>query len=771
MAIRINALPAENSPVPSEVLPLDGATTRKVTIQKIVDTGAPVASQAEAEAGVNNVKRMTPLTTAQALSAQIGVTIASQAAGELATSALQPTEVGTTIQPFSDRLQEITIASGTTGQVLALQPDDTLAFTNAGAGDMITAQYDPDAIGANAFDAGNQVDFVATAISSKSIPAPVMVFRTSGYSTPGTAPASFTRVSAPGVPKLWHRQDATGAWFEIADGEVSPEMLGAVGDGVADDIAALQAANDFGRPIRGRKEATYKINSIWTLSANCDINLNGARIDMSGISGTRHGIVIAGSLASTTGTALSADVAEKSYTANVGSGAVYSENEDVLLSSDDFYAYTGTNVSKGEIKRIRSIASDTLTFTTPANDNYTFGLGAGAGRVRRVNWIDGVKIRNLHVIGSGGATTAERGICLRYCRDFLIENVTVEGQQQYQIEINSCLRGRINNATCNGVYYDGVTGNIFYGISIMNCSTDITVTSAFGQRNRHLVVTTANQTGQGYYGEPCDISVIGCSQKDSQSGAGGRSFAYEVHGFGRNVLFIGCTADGCYSFIKIENGRGCQVSACSVRNYEFAAVIIGDQGQYNRDIKIDLTADGYTGGVVGATAAVVNFEGPTTNVYENIDIKVSARGTRNPGNTAGIGCYAPQGVYRQVKISGVIDAGVDDANAACVRSLSGADGLKFHDLTTIGYRTGIQADGNDISVRNCNLKRLSAAAGTGLGVLITGARARVKISDAENMFVGFRLTGTGGVASDNTARTCTSAFDLGTNVNRGNDIL
>ncbi len=51
--IRINELPEELSPNSSEYVAIDGATTRKSTIKKIVDAGSPIASQAEAESGTN----------------------------------------------------------------------------------------------------------------------------------------------------------------------------------------------------------------------------------------------------------------------------------------------------------------------------------------------------------------------------------------------------------------------------------------------------------------------------------------------------------------------------------------------------------------------------------------------------------------------------------------------------------------------------------------------------------------------------------------------
>lgn len=65
--IRINDLPLESSPSNSEFLAIDGVNTRKATIQNVVNAGAPVATQAKAEAGTDNNDRMTALTTKQSI--------------------------------------------------------------------------------------------------------------------------------------------------------------------------------------------------------------------------------------------------------------------------------------------------------------------------------------------------------------------------------------------------------------------------------------------------------------------------------------------------------------------------------------------------------------------------------------------------------------------------------------------------------------------------------------------------------------------------------
>lgn len=96
--IRINSLPSEPNPSATDNLAIDGATTRRATAQAVVDAGAPVASQAEAQAGTDAVKRMTPLTTKQSIASEVGVSIASKAQGDLASTALQPGEAATPAQ-------------------------------------------------------------------------------------------------------------------------------------------------------------------------------------------------------------------------------------------------------------------------------------------------------------------------------------------------------------------------------------------------------------------------------------------------------------------------------------------------------------------------------------------------------------------------------------------------------------------------------------------------------------------------------------------------
>ena len=96
--IRPSDLPARATPVASEIVPVDnGSTVGGATIAALVAAGRPLASQAEAEAGVEATKAMTPLTTKQAINALGDVRFATAVQGDLADSAIQTVTAGSGI--------------------------------------------------------------------------------------------------------------------------------------------------------------------------------------------------------------------------------------------------------------------------------------------------------------------------------------------------------------------------------------------------------------------------------------------------------------------------------------------------------------------------------------------------------------------------------------------------------------------------------------------------------------------------------------------------
>ena len=159
---RITALVANTTPASTSYLAADdGTALEKSTLAEVVAAGRPLASQAEAEAGTNAAKAMTPLQTNQAIVAIGASHYASTAQGVTADSAVQPGDLATvaTTGAYADVSGTPTLGTaaatestdyataasqvptgGALSQVLAKASatDHDMAWTAVGAGDVIS---------------------------------------------------------------------------------------------------------------------------------------------------------------------------------------------------------------------------------------------------------------------------------------------------------------------------------------------------------------------------------------------------------------------------------------------------------------------------------------------------------------------------------------------------------------------------------------------------------------------------------------------------------
>lgn len=159
--IRINQLPAGGGPAATDFVPLDNGSTRKATVQNLVEIGRPAASQPEAEAGVNPTKVMTPLTTKQAVdfygltkagnlagltdkptartnldlgnsaTLNVGTAAGTVAAGDdtRIVNAIQTTAIGVSVQAFDAGLQSISGLTTAADRMIYTTAPDAYATT------------------------------------------------------------------------------------------------------------------------------------------------------------------------------------------------------------------------------------------------------------------------------------------------------------------------------------------------------------------------------------------------------------------------------------------------------------------------------------------------------------------------------------------------------------------------------------------------------------------------------------------------------------------
>lgn len=104
-----------------------------------------------------------------------------------------------------------------------------------------------------------------SAISGLSIPNGTDVIQTTGYNTKGSGLARYVSVAA-GPANAYRVQTSNGRWFELAEDFPTLEMFGAAGDGIVDDLAAIQAADGRGAWIMSPGK-TYRVSASVTLAS------------------------------------------------------------------------------------------------------------------------------------------------------------------------------------------------------------------------------------------------------------------------------------------------------------------------------------------------------------------------------------------------------------------------------------------------------------------------------------------------------------------------
>lgn len=213
--IRINALPATTSVLVDDIVPMDGATTRKIKPLDMLNSIRPISTQSQAEAGTDNTTSMTPLATAQSIAAKLPNT----AAGRAMLSAANPAAQRALLVLGDAALANV---GSTPGTVAA---GDDIRFAGvAGIVDQATAEAGTDNAGL------------------------MSPLRVSQHLQAHTGAAEGT-VAAGNDSRFSFTQAGSGSIIRSLQGKlrdvVSIKDFGAAGDGIQDDSPAVQDAVNY----------------------------------------------------------------------------------------------------------------------------------------------------------------------------------------------------------------------------------------------------------------------------------------------------------------------------------------------------------------------------------------------------------------------------------------------------------------------------------------------------------------------------------------------
>jgi hypothetical protein len=277
---------------------------------------------------------------------------------------------------------------------------------------------------------------------------------------------------------------------------INVKDFGAVGNGVADDTAAIQAAlNAADNKHVVVPAGEYKCTSRLTMPDGCVISGYGATLNFSqGNNDAR--VSVSGTVNATV--ALSADAGRGATSLSVANATGIAGGDVLLVSSSALVPGGAFGISSdtlGEFVKVRNVSGQTIHLDGALNDAYAV---VNSASVKTINWKRNIGIYGLKIIGAGpsGANTStnDRGISALYCKDLTIKDCVVERcdyngirvDQSYNVVIDGCF-----------VYHayrgnDSFASVIQYGIAILGATSHLKVVNNTTVGGKHGIAWSEN---------------------------------------------------------------------------------------------------------------------------------------------------------------------------------------------------------------------------------------------------------------------------------------
>jgi hypothetical protein len=347
--------------------------------------------------------------------------------------------------------------------------------------------------------------------------------------------------SASSTDQMTYNEGSTGAVTRVLTSRlqdyVSVKDFGAVGDGVADDTAAIGLALDAvgasGGVLvfpPGRYLITSGINKRFADGVTVSIQGYGAVIDASSVS-SLNVIQLGGQRVSST--ALGANVSKNSDTFTVASASGITPGRILLISSTDLWNPSRPAYVKGELALVELIGGTTITNSNPLYDGYT----AATTTVHLLD-MPQVIVEGLEIECDDDNIALE----IYYSRNPTVRNCKVHGSRYAGVFVGYCLGGQVDGNFIYDVWNGTVTG-ASYGVGVVSCQ-GVKVTKNEINNARHAI-------SSGGFEPVRDLiySNNACSNSTRENNVG----CIDIHG--NTELFI--ISDNIASSVVVSGINGC----------------------------------------------------------------------------------------------------------------------------------------------------------------------------------------------------------------------
>lgn len=759
--IRIKDLPTEATPASTDLIPLDQSTTRKATLATVFDTIRPFADQTEAEAGTNTTDAMNPLRTAQAIAALGATQFASAAQGTTADTALQPADIGSSVQGYDDLLNSVsglTIASqdiivgsgsntvaklgkGTDGQVLAVASGNvTWADPNFAPADNSVTNAK---LTANSVSSDKKTPAtIAKDEGFDDIPAVVadtgLTYTTGQSGTVAVGDVIKTKDGhrlqvVDSAEPIYNKSSNTDGYhlansngtpvkyhvLPSPDGIYSADAFNVTKDDT-DATTQFRMAFEFaGHNLSLGKNGTIRVAGDFVRNGDVRIhNPNGVKINA--VSGT----YTSGYIFHAYGTA--AQIEDLSASPSRGDVSLTAASTSSFALGDIGTIYNPTNSSwsafrttyrAGEFIEIDSVSGTALTLRNSLYDGYTFG----DVDVYQISPITGF-IDDIVVETDGSMTGV---IKIEYAKGFAIRNPNIVHSNNSAIVWDRCYQCTTENPNIVNVG----DGGDDYGISIAN-SQHIRTIGGYIYARRHPITIGG---GDVVNAVSCrDIITFGTVLKNDR--ASGVHCA-DFHGNTEDSYYINCTIyGGCTWQGKDVGYKGCSFyGGITAGPILLAAEILGGNFVFENNSRVELFINPQSTG-----RGIIDVGGQgnaiTSDTVEDVTFRVTGNTFRSSAFNASTDIVLIKNRGASININADVRGNNLDVNnfgqVLRVDLVSGTAASDFliadENITALSGKYSVFPDGDyaDLSVLRCQAHRWSETV-----TLDTGASVKAGTSE------------------------------------------
>lgn len=520
---------------------------------------------------------------------------------------------------------------------------------------------------------------------------------------------------------------------------VSVKDFGAVGDGVADDTAAIQAAVTAAKNIIV-PTGTYKITSNINLSSNQTIECQADVIF--DVSSAPTGTIVfygAGSFGSSYTLTANANVGATTLTLTSGDAANFAADDWIQIYSNTIYdpGYAETKI--GEMVQIASVSSGTITLKSPlAGGNYTTAASAA---IRKATFIENTSVIGGEFIGSSTSTILHVAVRFDIAYNCSIYKSWAKFCNGNSFNIRDSLF-----CIASDIYVEDALATTGYGINWTGTCQDCKTVNSVFLRCRHAVTNTS--AGIGICRR---LSYENCTSYDSINNGD----AFDTHSNGEDIAFVNCVSyDASANGFNIECGTA-TLTACKAIRSNRSGIVFATN--------ITLTPNRFTavGCVIDTTTQFYGFNignGSTTTSIATDQISIVGCSVFNTAQEAIVvqgdsgyeihglevtgGQFQGNDISKQFFVGAYVskfrvsNVHVQSPNASGSAMLlqdcsyGSIDNCVLEFTTQSTGRCINITDANNISVSNCTGKQVNPKRGT--GIQLNGTTSKIYIAPNNN---------------------------------------